>query len=1038
LAASGTAGQPAFTAVNTGTSPVTATITVTPTVSSCPGTPSSYTITVNPSPNVVVPANITVCNSGSVAATSFSSSVAGTTYTWSNSNTAIGIPASGSGNIASFTATNTGTASISATITVTPTSNGCAGTPQSYTITVDPTPTVTVPANIIVCNGSTIAATSFTSTPAGATYTWTNSNTATGLGASGTGNISSFTAVNSGAAAITSTITVTPTVAGCPGTPSSYTITVEPTPAAPTAAGTSVCANMTATLTATAPGGTYQWYDAASGGTLLFTGASYTTPPLTSNTTFYVQTTSAATCVSPMTAVPVSIAAGLVVDAGLNDTICFGASAGLNVTPSGAGYTYNWAPATSLSSATISNPTASPSSTTTYTVSVTDAGGCTGTDQVQIFVDPQLTLAIAGIPATCNGVCDGQTIVIPGGGTTPYTYLWSSGCTNASCNNLCDGTYSITVTDALGCSADSSTTVTEPTAIALTTSSTTANCNQPDGSATVNASGGTGTYSYLWPDGQTTPTATNLIPGSYCVTVTDGNGCTATACVTVPNAAGVSASITAQTPTSCNGVCDGTATAGGTGGVGPYTYVWSTVPAQSSITATGLCAGVYTVTVTDASGCSDDTIVTITEPTLVVTAPIAAQTICSAGSATLTASTSGGNGGPYAYLWSPAGTGASATVVVTPATTTTYTVNATDVNGCAAGPISVTVTVNPPLSVAMTGTTSICPGLSATISANASNGNGGPYNYAWSPAVTGSGNSVSVTPAATTTYTVTVTDGCSPPVIDSVVITVLPLPNIAFNSNVTSGCLPLCVNFNDLTTIAGSTITSWVWDFGDGNNSTTQNPTNCFANAGSYNITLTAISAGGCSSTSVINNMITVHPIPVASFTAPLSASIVNPVIPFEDSSTDAASWFWDFGDVLNPTTNTSTLQNPTHVYSEVGTYCANLTVTSAFGCTDMTQFCIVIDPEYTLYIPNAFSPNGDNINDEFYVKGDHIKDFRMAIYDRWGNMIFFSDDVTRKWDGRANLGSEIAQQDVYVYKIDITDVNNKQHKYIGTVTLVK
>ncbi|HOY33055.1 MAG TPA: hypothetical protein PKW80_14340, partial [Bacteroidales bacterium] len=207
LAASGSGNIASFTAANTGTTPISSTITVTPYLNGCVGTPSSYTITVNPTPTVTVPANISVCNNGAVAATSFTSTPTGGTFTWTNSNTAIGLAASGTGNIAAFTATNTGTTSISATITVTPTVNGCAGTPSSYTITVKPTPTVTVPANISVCNNGTVAATSFTSTPTGGTFTWTNSNTAIGLAASGTGNIAAFTATNTGTTSISATIT---------------------------------------------------------------------------------------------------------------------------------------------------------------------------------------------------------------------------------------------------------------------------------------------------------------------------------------------------------------------------------------------------------------------------------------------------------------------------------------------------------------------------------------------------------------------------------------------------------------------------------------------------------------------------------------------------------------------------------------------------------------------------------------------------------------------------------------------------------------
>jgi gliding motility-associated-like protein len=665
----------------------------------------------------------------------------------------------------------------------------------------------------------------------------------------------------------------------------------------------------------------------------------------------------------------VTVNSALIANAGLDDTVCFGGSTVLNVTPNGAGFAYSWTPTATLTGASTQNPTATPTATTTYSVMVTDPSGCTGTSSVTIYADPQITMAIAGINVTCNGACNGQTIVIPGGGTPAFTYSWTSGCTGASCSSLCPGTYTVTVTDAWGCTNTASTSVTEPTLL--------------------------------------------------------------------------TASVTASAPATCNAACDGTATAAAAGGTSGYTYSWNTVPVQNTATATGLCAGTYTCTVTDANSCTATTTVTITEPTVVVIAPIASATVCTGGSTTLTASASGGNPGTYSYVWSPAGTGSTASVTVTPAATTVYTVNATDVNGCASAPVNVTVTVNPALTVAAAGTISICPGGSASISAMASNGNGGPYTYTWSPAGTGSGSPVSVSPAATTTYTVTADDGCSPTATATVTVTVLPLPVVTFAADITSGCDPVCVNFTDNTTVGGGgSAASWTWDFGDGTTDNTQNPpTHCFVSNGinaSYTIGLTVTSSDGCTSSASMPGYITVHPIPHAAFILPTNVSILTPTVQLTDVSTNASSWSWNFADSLVAGGGASTLQNPSYTYSEAGTYCPGLLVTSPFGCTDSTWNCITIDPEFTLFIPNAFSPNGDGVNDEFFAKGDFIKKFEMQIYDRWGNLIFFADDINKHWDGKANHGAEMAQQDVYVYSIHLTDNNEKKHKYVGTVTIVK
>lgn len=262
LASNGNGNLPAFSAVNNSTAPISSIITVTPFSNGCAGTASSFTITVNPLPNVIVPVNSTVCSGTSIPASGFSSSQPGTTFSWTNSNTAIGLPANGSGAVPAFIATNTSSAMIAANITVTPFLNGCAGPSSVYTISVNPLPAVTVPASIIACSGTIIPASVFSSIPSGATYTWTNSNTAIGLAGSGIGNVSAFTAINNTLSPITSTISVTPTNNGCTGPVSSYTITVNPLPAMSQPANLVVCSGTTITASnfvSNISGTSYSW-----------------------------------------------------------------------------------------------------------------------------------------------------------------------------------------------------------------------------------------------------------------------------------------------------------------------------------------------------------------------------------------------------------------------------------------------------------------------------------------------------------------------------------------------------------------------------------------------------------------------------------------------------------------------------------------------------------------------------------------------------------------------------------------------------------
>jgi gliding motility-associated-like protein len=248
----------------------------------------------------------------------------------------------------------------------------------------------------------------------------------------------------------------------------------------------------------------------------------------------------------------------------------------------------------------------------------------------------------------------------------------------------------------------------------------------------------------------------------------------------------------------------------------------------------------------------------------------------------------------------------------------------------------------------------------------------------------------------------------------------------------------LCVLFSDTSTIASGTITGWNWDFNDGT-STTQNPNHCFNTPGQYTISLTVTSNAGCTSTFNVNNYIDVYANPVAAFTAaPQPTSELDPTVFFTDASTGGVtSWLWSFGDTTNAT---STLQNPFFNYQVAGCHNAVLTVATSNGCTDTTAQIICIDPDVTLFVPNAFTPNGDGVNEVFMPQGigidpDH---FEMWIFDRWGNMIYYTDDFYQGWNGKVQGHEEICQIDTYVWKIKAVDVLGGKHNLIGKVSLIK
>ena len=281
--------------------------------------------------------------------------------------------------------------------------------------------------------------------------------------------------------------------------------------------------------------------------------------------------------------------------------------------------------------------------------------------------------------------------------------------------------------------------------------------------------------------------------------------------------------------------------------------------------------------------------------------------------------------------------------------------------------------------------------------------------------------------------------GCSDSI--SKISIINPNPVVDFIASDTVGCEPLCINFQNASSIATGINTTWFWVFGDGSpTSNGLDPINCYSNdsvysVNSFDVTLTATSDSGCVSTLSKINYIKVYPNPVAGFTAqPQTTTITDPIISIKDFSIGASFWNWDFGDQ----STSSVFNPPPHRYSDTGIYVITLITTTPFDCMDTAYQTVIIEPDFVFYIPNAFSPNDDGVNDTFYGKGIFITQYEMKIFDRWGNMVFFSDDLNKHWGGKANFGSEIAQQDVYVYSIKITDINKRKHDYKGIVTLVR
>ncbi|MBN2683449.1 MAG: PKD domain-containing protein [Bacteroidales bacterium] len=699
-------------------------------------------------------------------------------------------------------------------------------------------------------------------------------------------------------------------------------------------------------------------------------------------------------------------------------------------------YTYSWTGPAGYSASTedISGIAAG-----TYNLVIEDAGGCTLTDAINITQPAQLTATItASTNISCFGVCDGTATVTGAGGTIPYSYLWSTIVPNASVTGLCAGNASVTIADDHNCIASTSVTITQPDLLTITVEGTDINCfGDTDGTITVTPTGGTPPYSYAYsPALSNSGTQNNVAAGNYTLTVTDAHGCFEIGSVTITQPTAPLNVTYTQTNLTCFAENVGSINISVTGGTPSYSYAWSNGMSSEDLTSLG--AGSYSVTVTDNHGCFFITGTEIIQPSRVITVASTDKYICIDGSTVISASSTGGTS-PYNYSWSNGPNTASQTV--SPTISQMYYLSVTDANGCSGNIEDVYVHVYDSLSLKLSAQDyTICEGEPAVIYSVYGGGNGGPYILTHQGEYVG--NPFIDYPTATTTYSLNIDDMCtSPNVSKQITIEVIPNPIPSFTWDKSSGCQPHTVQFN---AVCEPNYVSYSWDFSDSENnfSFLQNPLHVFQEDGIFDISVTVIdSIYGCTSSVTYEDIISVYPLPTAKFLSdPQITSILKPEIFFNNLSELNFYNYWFFGD-----TDSSSFISPQHRYPRVGEYEVKLVVETEHGCKDSTTNKVRITDEFTFWAPNAFTPNRSMPNDIFAVWGTGIDpdDFNMYIYDRWGELIFHTNQydnekpTTYGWDGRVKE-NKLGSTGVYRWLVIYRDTRGNMIEKSGHVTLIR
>lgn len=659
---------------------------------------------------------------------------------------------------------------------------------------------------------------------------------------------------------------------------------------------------------------------------------------------------------------------------------------------------------------------------------------------IQTFAAAQCNPEIIGDTILCEGV--NSTILDAGPGYDHY--LWSPGGANTQTITVSSIgiQYSVQVSnDAPSCVGTDTVLVryADPIIPILTATSNFA-CSGEEIQMTVTGAGAGGTY--LWGFGLGTDQIIDLIVNQtriYTVELTSVYGCIENGAIVITEVEYPDLELSPITETICK------STSIEVSATGAETYLWFPSYGLPSTTDSIMIASPevtteYLVTGSNEDGgkvCSVSETMNIIVDDFAFSLPLD-QTVCKGEKLSIVASVSGGIA-PYTFEWTINNLPRIEILPVILDTITGerhYKLIGEDGNGCVITKNATFKNYPDLVFEPFVNEDSVCPNDPVLFNASISGGTGMPYEFIFDGHF--SNTVLTVYPKETYTYYLVASDACEE-LKDSIVITTYPVPYIDFSADFYNGCAPKSTVFSPISSPSGL-LKDYRWNFGDNddnNLSIAANPTHVYNKRGNYNVTLGIYTIDGCYSDTTKEALIHVDPKPSVSFIPePVTVSILDPKVFFNNTTegADSLTYIWDFG-----TGDLSNVKSPEFDFDFIGHYEVELIGFTQYGCSDTTYKFVEVKPEIKLYVPTAFTPDGDFLNDNFKPEGVNIinKNYNFKIYDRYGMKIFETENFHEGWDGRVNEG-DIAQPGVYVYSIIYRDIYGIEYTKEGSLTLIK